>query len=212
MKPLTIEEITESAQQLQQQRLRDFGAIAFAFAGGKFKIDEYFTSAKRFERNWIKCDAAAALSATTAGLKGTLTFTNGTDRWRNIGALVLVIDAAGTRMPEGTLHQIHRLLTAEIKRQNGSSTINSARAYSVGVEGTLQGAAADDDGFGGEVQHFNRLMRPDGQEHMQPIDVLNPGEALNVILEGITGTTLAESFSGVISVTGHILCLDAVKG
>jgi len=209
---LTLKQIEDQAQQLQQDRLRDFGAVAYAFCGGKFKMDEYFASAKRFERNFIKCDAAVALSATTLGLAGTMSFTNLSDRWRNIGNLVLVFDAAGTRVPEGTAHQIMRLLTAELKRANAASVINAARAYALGFEGTHQGAAADDDGFAGSLVHFNQCKRPDGQEHVNPLDILNPGEVFKVLFDGITGVTLAESFSGVISVTGFIEVADAVKG
>ena len=201
--------LANRAQKLQEDRLINFGAVGLAFAGGAFKVDEYFGSVKRFQRNWF-ASSAKNIVTTTTGIDVELEITIPEDRWCSAGALAIELNSA-VKVRGSTQQQLLDTLTVEIERANGKKTRNPLRAYTLGFS-QLQDEADEPLPSAGPLRSMNEHFINGTDDFVTPVDFLNPGETIKVRIAGLNGTTIAGSHNGVITAKAFIATYDGVKG
>jgi hypothetical protein len=204
-----ISEMEKVAKKLQQDRLHNFGGIALAFAGAKFKVDEFDASAKRFERNIIGSDSQTICATTTYADK-TLTFTNEKDRWCIVSGLVIEL-YADTIIEAPVAGQIYRSMAVELKRACGTSFQNALRGFVTGFD-NVQAEADVPLPNAGQVKLIKEMLIDGNLDNITPLDVWNPGEGMTLKLNGLNAITAAASHNGAIHARAYALTYDAIKG
>jgi hypothetical protein len=203
MNPATIK---SKAQSHLEAKIVAFLAMAMAVAGGKVKTDELLSSGNRFEKNVVQTNADT-IQTSTLGEDAVLTYTNEQDRAVLVGGFGFMIDADGASIPDGLIDQINRLVVVEVKRASGSNHNVSMAAHFHGCNGGTPGGYTDDDRFADRMEPLNIPA-----DYDNPVDYLNPGESISFSLTGLNGVTIAESFSDIVNIVGHISTFDLVKG
>lgn len=202
----------QKAQQLQEERLINFCAVGLATAGGKFKADEAFKSIKRFQRNWHKGAAVLITNGSTLWADAELNITIPEDRWSSIGqAHIELYNETAVVVNGKVCGQLFRLAKLEIKPPSGNGPESgSLRAHTFGFE-QVQGEADEIEMSAAQFRHLNEGVKGEG-EFVTPLGFANPGESVKLRIHGLTGTTIADSFTGNVYAVPHILTYDGVKG
>lgn len=208
----SMNDMITKAQNVQEERLINFGAVGLSSGGGAFKADEYFRSAKRFKRVWQK-GSAAAVCASTVLQDATLEITIPEDRWASVGAVVIELYNETAVVWNGKVcGQFFRLAKLEIVDPNGKSLESgSLRAHTFGVE-QVQGEADEIEMSAAPFRALNEHLIDGDSDFTMPLAFLNPGETIKMKITGLQGTTAADSFTGSVYAVPHICYVAAIKG